>query len=55
MSQFTLKVVNVGGGECRGGECRGGECRTIQIYALLSVKFSGIKICECKKTDKYQV
>ena len=22
MSQFTLGVVNVGGGECRGGECR---------------------------------
>ena len=45
MSQFTLGVVNVGGGECRGGgmshftlgvvnvgggECRGGECRTIK-------------------------
>ena len=26
-----------------------------QIYALLSVKFSGLKICECKKNDKYQV
>ena len=26
-----------------------------QIYALLSVKFSGLKMCECKKNDKYQV
>ena len=26
-----------------------------QIYALLSVKFPGLKICECKKNDKYQV
>ena len=26
-----------------------------QIYALLSVKFSGLEICECKKNDKYQV
>ena len=25
-----------------------------QIYALLSVKFSGLKTCECKKADKYQ-
>ena len=25
------------------------------IYALLSVKFSGLKICECKNNDKYQV
>ena len=26
-----------------------------QIYALLSVKFSGLKMCECKKNDKYEV
>ena len=26
-----------------------------QIYALLSVKYSGLKICWCKKRDKYQV
>ena len=26
-----------------------------QIYALLSVKFPGLKICECKNNDKYQV
>ena len=26
-----------------------------QIYTLLSVKFPGLKICECKKDDKYQV
>ena len=24
-----------------------------QIYALLSVKFSDLKMCECKKNDKY--
>ena len=24
-----------------------------RIYALLSVKFSGLKMCECKKNDKY--
>ena len=26
-----------------------------QIYALLSVKFSDLKKCRCKKSDKYQV
>ena len=26
-----------------------------QIYAPLSVNFSGLKMCECKKNDKYQV
>ena len=26
-----------------------------QIYALLRVKFTGLKMCECKKNDKYQV
>ena len=26
-----------------------------QIYALLSEKFPGLKMCECKKNDKYQV
>ena len=26
-----------------------------QIYALLSVKFSGVKMCWCKKGDKYEV
>ena len=26
-----------------------------QIYALLSVKYSGLKTRECKKNDKYQV
>ena len=26
-----------------------------QIYALFSVKFSDLKICECKNNDKYQV
>ena len=26
-----------------------------EIYALLSVKFSGLKMCECKQDDKYQV
>ena len=26
-----------------------------RIYALLSVKFPGLKMCECKKNDKYQV
>ena len=26
-----------------------------QIYALLSVKFSGLKMCWCKKNDKSQV
>ena len=26
-----------------------------QIYTLLSVKFSGLKMCECKKNDKYEV
>ena len=26
-----------------------------QIYALLSVKFSDLKMCECKKNDKYEV
>ena len=26
-----------------------------QIYALLSVKFSDLKMCKCKKNDKYQV
>ena len=26
-----------------------------QIYALLSVKFWGLKMCECKKYDKYHV
>ena len=26
-----------------------------QIYALLSVKFSGLNMCECKKSDKYEV
>ena len=26
-----------------------------KIYALLSVTFPGLKICECKKNDKYQV
>ena len=25
------------------------------IFALLIVKFSGLKMCECKKNDKYQV
>ena len=24
-----------------------------QIYALLCVKFLGLKMCECKKNDKY--
>ena len=27
----------------------------LQIYALLSVKFPGLKMCGCKKKDKYQV
>ena len=26
-----------------------------QIYALLRVKFLGLKMCQCKKMDKYQV
>ena len=26
-----------------------------QIYALLSVKILGLKMCECKRKDKYQV
>ena len=26
-----------------------------KIYALLRVKFSGLKMCECKRNDKYQV
>ena len=26
-----------------------------EIYALLSVKFSGLKMCGCKKNDKFQV
>ena len=26
-----------------------------QIYALLSVKFSGLKTCECKKNDQFKV
>ena len=26
-----------------------------RIYALLSVKFSGLKMCECEKSDKYEV
>ena len=26
-----------------------------EIYALLSVKFSGLKMCGCKKNDKYEV
>jgi len=26
-----------------------------RIYALLSVKFSGLKMCGCKKSDKYEV
>ena len=26
-----------------------------EIYALLSVKFSGLKMCQCKKKDKYEV
>ena len=26
-----------------------------QIYVLLSVKFPGLKMCECKKNDKYEV
>ena len=27
----------------------------LQIYTLLSVKFSGLKKCKCKKYDKYEV
>ena len=27
----------------------------LQIYALLRVKFSSLKMCECKKNYKYQV
>ena len=33
--------------------CR--EAILSRIYTLLSVKFSGLKMCECKKNDKYQV
>ena len=28
---------------------------SLQIYAVLSVKFSDLKKCWCKKSDKYQV
>ena len=37
MSQFTLGVVNV-----RGGECRGGECRTIPIAEPLLSNIQGM-------------
>ena len=33
--------------------CR--EAILSQIYALLSVKFPGLKMCGCKKNDKYEV
>ena len=34
MSQFTLGVVNVGGGECRGGECRTIDEEVVEIIIV---------------------
>ena len=52
MSQFTLGVANVGGGECRGGECRTIHCGGVCHLGEIRVKF--LRVCSLQVVGEVQ-